>query len=85
MSAVVLATHERPSFCYATYKKTSKHDLRQTWPAVGPAFITIMLGTSPDGAQRNPGATSKLQRQSPDYAALHPGYKEIRKRNAERR
>ncbi len=23
---------------------SSEHDLRQTWPAVGPALVTIMLG-----------------------------------------
>jgi len=30
---------------FATRPAFSEHDLRQTWPAVGPAFITIMPGT----------------------------------------
>jgi hypothetical protein len=29
----------------------------------------------PDDAQRNPGTTKKLETLTPDYAALHPGYK----------
>jgi hypothetical protein len=39
---------------------------------------------SPDEAERNPGTTKKLETLTPDYAALHPGYKKG-KRNAGRR
>src|SRR5215470_15002326 len=32
---------------------------------------------SPDRAQRNPGSASRIAQSSPDYAALHPGYKSL--------
>ena len=48
-----------------------------------------MKRRSPDGAKRNPGTTKKLETLTPDYAALHPGYKipgyKKGKRNAGRR
>jgi hypothetical protein len=34
-----------PSYADAIPKSPSEHDLRQTWPAVVPAFVTIMPGT----------------------------------------
>ena len=40
---------------------------------------------SPDEAKRNPGTAFQLECCSPDYAALHPGYDDQRKKEAERR
>jgi hypothetical protein len=53
---------------------------------VGPSFrfaLLLRFRCSPDGAERNPGTTGTLSPPLPDYAALHPGYEEERKKKKE--
>ena len=71
------SAHDQPN------KQTAGRDLRQTPLTVGPAAITITRAVARMSGAKS-GEAVPLDRPSPGFAVLNPGYKKG-KRNAERR
>ena len=80
-----------PEFC-KLQPREARRPGREKFRGVAPRYRSSLRPLrrtkhrSPDGAKRNPGTNSKLLTPFPDYASLHPGYEEEkRKRNADKR